>query len=193
MVPRVVLQRVAVVEEAPQHRLVVRHALPHDEERRCDALLGEDVEDRFAVRAEAVVEGHRHLPVADRVHTPLLDHHRPRAADLGYVSATTAMGSMYLQGSGVNRNPAQAKNYFLKGAQKGDAQSMMYLSMMHAKGDGVEQSNQEAYRWLLSMPDSAMNTNIKQNQEQFAGMLSAEEQQLAKHRAQAFKIQYGIK
>ena len=66
------------------------------------------------------------------------------AATQGHSMAQHGVGFMYLEGEGLEKNPAEAANWFRKAADQGLAGSLTTLAMMYEQGLGVEQDAAKA-------------------------------------------------
>jgi uncharacterized protein len=58
------------------------------------------------------------------------------------------LGVCYAQGQGVERDPAQAADWFRKGAEAGDGGAMAGLGFCYAQGQGVERDPAQAVDWF---------------------------------------------
>lgn len=65
-------------------------------------------------------------------------------AKAGQVHAMTWLGRVYAEGLD---DPAQAFPWFLKAAQKGDAEAQTQLARLYDDGQGVEQDEEQALEW----------------------------------------------
>ena len=54
---------------------------------------------------------------------------------------------MYSNGNGVEQDYTKAMEWFEKGAELGDADSMGMLAAMYSNGNGVEQDYEKAKEW----------------------------------------------
>lgn len=71
-----------------------------------------------------------------------------QAADAGLPAAMSDYGLLVYQGL-AQGTPEDAANWFAKAAKAGDDQGKFFYAYSLAKGDGVAQSYEEAYYWLL--------------------------------------------
>ena len=55
---------------------------------------------------------------------------------------------MYREGKGVRQDYSQAYQLFLTAAYKGNIKAQLALGEMHAKGEGIYQSNTAAKEWF---------------------------------------------
>ena len=60
-----------------------------------------------------------------------------QAADLGHARAAFDLGSAYLRGEGVEKNPAEAVAYFRKAAALGHVPAMRRLAELYRSGEGA--------------------------------------------------------
>jgi len=72
------------------------------------------------------------------------------AADGGSAKAQLDLGNYYLHGIGVERDPVEARGWFMKAAEQGDGLAAYELGLIYEKGLGVERSRQEAGRWFAA-------------------------------------------
>jgi TPR repeat protein len=68
---------------------------------------------------------------------------------LGDVSATRELASRLYTGIGISANVAEAARFWTEAAKRDDKEAEFCLGILYAKGQGVNQSNLQAYRWLL--------------------------------------------
>jgi TPR repeat protein len=66
------------------------------------------------------------------------------AANQGHAMAQHGIGFMYLEGEGMEKNPAEAALWFRKAADHGLAGSLTTLAMMYEQGLGVPQDAAKA-------------------------------------------------
>ena len=66
----------------------------------------------------------------------------------GNVEAQCYVGTCYMNGNGVDEDPAEAMKWFRMASDKGDALSQFLLGSLYFKGIGVEQNYKEAARWF---------------------------------------------
>ncbi len=57
------------------------------------------------------------------------------------------MGTMYLNGQGLQRDKAAAANWYLKAAEQGYSEAQFSLGVMLATGDGIPQDKPAAAEW----------------------------------------------
>ena len=70
-----------------------------------------------------------------------------REANAGNLSAQRNLGTIYDQGLGVNKDPAQAALWFRKAAEAGNRDATFQLAMMYENGRGVPQDQKQALDW----------------------------------------------
>jgi uncharacterized protein len=69
-------------------------------------------------------------------------------AEKGQVEAQVEVGSMYLEGRGVQQSYQEALKWFRKAAASGNAVAQFNLGLMYAKGLGVPRDYDEAINWF---------------------------------------------
>jgi TPR repeat protein len=81
-----------------------------------------------------------------------------KAAAQGDADGEFGLGSMYAAGEGVKRDPAEARKWVTRAAEKGHAGAVNTLALAYIKGDlGIEESQRkgdEALRWVRRASDS---------------------------------------
>jgi len=65
----------------------------------------------------------------------------------GNLDAQKQMARMYDLGEGVERNAPEARKWYLKAANQGDAESCCCLAIIYRNGLGVEKNYTEAFNW----------------------------------------------
>jgi hypothetical protein len=70
-----------------------------------------------------------------------------QAAEQGHALAQTYLGTMYLEGTGIARDYAQAVAWFRKSAELGDPVAQYNLATMYESGRGIPKDDAEAARW----------------------------------------------
>lgn len=68
-------------------------------------------------------------------------------AEQGYAEAQYYVGLMYDDGKGVERDPAQAAEWYRKAAMQGIAAAQSNLGAMYETGDGVRTDRGLAEKW----------------------------------------------
>ena len=81
-----------------------------------------------------------------RIYPEALRYFR-ECAEQGYAKAQGALGAMYAQGRGVERDDATAVEWFRRAAEQGDAKAQTALGIMYAEGRGVERDDAKAVEW----------------------------------------------
>ena len=76
-----------------------------------------------------------------------------RDADAGDVEAMRDLADMYLNGSGVGRDPDEAVRWLRLAADQGDAVAQNDLGYLYSEGIGVDQDQAEAVRWFRLAAD----------------------------------------
>lgn len=66
----------------------------------------------------------------------------------GNTGAQYNLGLMYAQGQGVAQDYQQAKAWWQKAANQGDAKAQYNLGVIYAKGRGVVQDDKQAVSWF---------------------------------------------
>jgi TPR repeat protein len=67
----------------------------------------------------------------------------------GDADAQLQLGTMYSNGEGVSRDPAEAAKWFVRAAERGKAEAQFALGMMYLEGVGVPADETLAFGWLL--------------------------------------------
>ena len=76
-----------------------------------------------------------------------------RDAAAGGVEAMRDLADMYLNGSGVGRDPEEAVRWLRRAADQGDAVAQNDLGYLYSEGIAVEQDQSEAVRWFRLAAD----------------------------------------
>jgi len=71
-----------------------------------------------------------------------------KSASLDNPKAQFSLGTMYLNGEGVEKDYKKAVKWFLKSAEQGDADSQTNLGSMYSLGYGVIKSEKKAFKWF---------------------------------------------
>lgn len=61
------------------------------------------------------------------------------------------LGMMYQKGLGTSQNASKAFEWFLSGAEAGNAEAMFNLGMAYYKGTGHPRNLSEAFKWFYSL------------------------------------------
>lgn len=83
-----------------------------------------------------------------------------RAADQGSVSAQVMLGTMYLEGKNVSKNPAISGKWFLRAAEQGNAEAQHRLEELYTDGIGVPKDRMEASYWRFQYLSNAERVRI---------------------------------
>ena len=65
----------------------------------------------------------------------------------GHINAQANLASLYLEGTGVTRDVAQAINWFSAAARSGHASAAMTLTAMYRDGEPIDQDIVQAHAW----------------------------------------------
>jgi TPR repeat protein len=87
------------------------------------------------------------------------------AADGGSAKAQLDLGNYYLHGIGVERDPVEARGWFMKAAEQGDGLAAYELGLIYEKGLGVERSRQEAGRWFAAGAKAGNPASVQKGKE----------------------------
>ncbi len=68
------------------------------------------------------------------------------------------LGEMYAKGREVAQDPVQAAQWYLKGAERENADAQSRLGMMYARGNGVAQDLPKAAKWLCKAAEHGSNS-----------------------------------
>ena len=74
-------------------------------------------------------------------------------ADQGNAGAQIYIGFMYVTGTGIPQDRAEAAKWFRKAADQGNAIAQFNLGLMYNKGEGVPQDHAEAVKWYRKAAD----------------------------------------
>jgi TPR repeat protein len=77
-------------------------------------------------------------------------------ADKGDADAQYRLGTLYVEGKGVEQNDAQAMTWFLRAAEKGNALAQYNVGASYAAGTGVAKSEADAVKWFRRAADQGM-------------------------------------
>jgi len=103
------------------------------------------------VSAQYAVGNAYHLGLGLPKSLPLAMRWYLKAAAHGHVDAQVNLGIVFINDlgeAGGSRNPAQARYWFKRAAELGDAPSMAYLARIYLEGDGVPPNPARACDWL---------------------------------------------
>lgn len=81
-----------------------------------------------------------------------------KAAEQGNADGEFGLGNMYASGEGVKRDPAEARKWLTRAAEKNHVRAMAAVAQAYISGglglDDKERSGDEARRWLLRAADN---------------------------------------
>tara|TARA_R110000744_G_scaffold124432_1_gene229935 strand:+ start:126 stop:980 length:855 start_codon:yes stop_codon:yes gene_type:complete len=77
-------------------------------------------------------------------------------AEQGVPEAQGALGVMYANGLGVQRNDAEAIKWYRKAADQGFAEAQLLLGYMYDEGRGAIENDAEAMKWLRKAADQGV-------------------------------------
>ncbi len=103
-----------------------------------------------------------------------------RDAEGGNVKAQTFLGYLYVQGTGVPRNFAEAARWFGSAAAQGDAEAQNWLGYLYETGQGVSRDDGEAAKWYRRSAEQE-NADAEKN----LGLLYARGSGVAANRQEA--------
>jgi TPR repeat protein len=69
--------------------------------------------------------------------------------------AQASLASYYYVGVGTAEDTAKAAELFKKAAEAGNSKAQLCLGILYSKGEGVDQSETDAYKWLLIAAQSS--------------------------------------
>lgn len=75
------------------------------------------------------------------------------AAEQGNAFAQFRLGEMYLEGLGVEYDPALSFHWYSLAAEQGEVRAQVQLAYLYGVGEGVSQSQNEAARWYSAAAD----------------------------------------
>jgi TPR repeat protein len=91
----------------------------------------------------------------DKEYTKAAELWRP-LAESGNAGAQYLLGSLYLEGHGVEHNDAVAFMWFLRAANQGDAAAQYNVGASYAEGTGVQKSVADAAKWFRRAADQGV-------------------------------------
>ena len=77
-------------------------------------------------------------------------------AEKGDAIAQYSLGTLYAEGTGVERNDATAFMWFRRAANQGNAAAQYNVGASYAVGTGVERSDADAAKWFQRAADQGM-------------------------------------
>ncbi|HQT65939.1 tetratricopeptide repeat protein [Acidiphilium sp. C61] len=90
--------------------------------------------------------------VQSKISMPL-DKSNPVSINSSNVSAASALGDAYYNGSGVPQDYSTAAIWYSLAASRGDIVSQYHLAVMYSAGLGVQKNNSKAFYWFLKSPN----------------------------------------
>ncbi|UZR30980.1 tetratricopeptide repeat protein [Methylococcus mesophilus] len=72
---------------------------------------------------------------------------------MGNPLAQFELGRLCMEGLGVERNDAEAVDWFRLAAERGHADAQFHLGLMYEQGRGVTRNFEEAFRWYDQAAD----------------------------------------
>ena len=157
----------ALAQEVPVTDCDRYAAEADDTERRAPGVSDDDLNSALAVPAcERAVEqfptsrrlvfqlGRAYLNGANLSGAVVRFH---QAAEQGHVLAQTYLGTLYLEGTGVAKDDAQALLWFRKSAEQGDAVAQFNLAVMQESGRGAAKDDAQAAAWYRKSADQGFS------------------------------------
>lgn len=81
-----------------------------------------------------------------------------KAAEQGNADGEYGLGNMYASGEGVKRDPAEARKWMLRAAEKNHPRATIFLAQAYLSGglglNGKERSSEDARRWVMRAADN---------------------------------------
>ncbi len=77
-------------------------------------------------------------------------------AEKGVAAAQYLLGTLYIEGKGVEHDDAIAVKWFQRAANQGDARAQYDLGASYAEGAGIPKSEVEAAKWFQRAADQGM-------------------------------------
>ena len=106
-------------------------------------------------------------------------------AERGNVRAEFFLGGMYLSGTGVSQDYAQALKWSSAAAKRGSTAAQFNLGKMYEQGLGVKQDIVEAHMWY-SLSASSGDEQATRQRDEVAHRMSYDQIQEARKRAKAW-------
>jgi TPR repeat protein len=103
--------------------------------------------------------------------------------ELSDAESQFALGLMYVDGQGVDKDPATAAQWFLKAAHQDHLEAQYRLGEMYQNGIGVESNTREAKMWL----SKAAGKGLQKASKALEDILRAEEQSILAKELQSLK------
>ncbi|MEM8848457.1 MAG: tetratricopeptide repeat protein [Pseudomonadota bacterium] len=79
-----------------------------------------------------------------------------KAAEAGHLDAIVSLGVLYQDGTGVTRDPAQARALYEQGAEAGHSRALNNLGLLYVRGDGVTQDYERAARLFAKAAETGL-------------------------------------
>ena len=95
-------------------------------------------------------------------------------AQSGDAVAQYILGARYFSGYGIEKNPNEAKEWFLKSAKQGNATAQYQLGLMYLEGLGLAKNENEGLFWIKRSASGGFKTArnwITDNQSKYKGRL----------------------
>jgi hypothetical protein len=103
--------------------------------------------------------------------------------ELSSPDAQFALGLMYVNGKGVEKDPNTAAQWFLKAARQNHLEAQYRIGEMYKEGFGVQPNLKKAKAWL----SKAANSGMRKASRALEDILKAEEQKILDHELKALK------
>ena len=91
----------------------------------------------------------------DKAYAKAAEIWRP-LAEKGDPAAQYLLGTLYVEGKGVERDDTTAFTWFQRAANQGDARAQYNLGASYVEGAGVQKSETEAAKWFLRAANQGM-------------------------------------
>jgi len=91
----------------------------------------------------------------EKAYTKAAESWRP-LAESGNPAAQYLLGSLYVEGNGVEQNDATAFLWFQRAANQGDAAAQYNVGASYAGGKGVQKSDVDAAKWFRRAADQGI-------------------------------------
>jgi len=119
-----------------------------------------------------------------------------KAADQGHTDAQIRLAGLYRDGAkGFPRDMDQAVAWYRKAADLGDADAQATLGVLYSMGQGVPQSDAEAYYWfyLAAKVKGPNQEKYATNRQLMGARITADEQEDAEQRANTWLDAHPLK
>lgn len=90
--------------------------------------------------------------------------------------AQNNLGSMYLNGTGVNKDFAKAAYWYLKSAKQGNVVAQFNISIQLFNGKGIQKNKVEGYAWALMSVWGGMDRAINVSKKMKSKMSTSEQE-----------------